>query len=62
VGFLRTTTIGLGTGRPSQRWNCVNDGSQSIFRVLNFDESLFEGSVRSFKLDRNERNVAGRLD
>ncbi len=52
----------VGTGRPSQSRNRVDDGLQSIFRVLNFDESFFEGQVRSFKLDRNERNVAGRLD
>src|SRR6266436_4241992 len=52
----------VGSGRPSQRRNRVDDGSQSIFRVFDFDESLFEGSVRSFKLNRNERNVAGSVD
>src|SRR5438445_2937388 len=52
----------VGTGRPGQRRNRVNDGSQSIFRVLDFDQSVLEGSVRSLELDRNERNVAGLVD
>src|SRR5258708_1842058 len=67
AGIIQPTPVeefgrAVGTGTPGHPRNRVNDGSQSLFRVLDFDESLFEGQVRSLELDSDACNMAGPVD